>query len=54
MYENLYLLRKLHLCEKWSEDQSTLTWVYLAVMGATDPNKASLSRKIVTFYYCEI
>ena len=42
MYENLCLLRKRIFCEKWSEDQSTLKWIYLAAMGATDPDQASL------------
>ena len=28
MYENLCWLRKLKFCKKWSEAQSTLTWIY--------------------------
>ena len=42
MHENLCLLRKLNFCEKWSEDQSTLTLVYSAAVGATYRDKASL------------
>ena len=54
MYENLCLIRKLNFCEKWSEDKSTLSWIYKAEMGATDPDKTSLKRKMVTSYHCEI
>ena len=47
-------LRRLNFCETWSEDQSTLKWIFEAAMGATDPDKVSLLRNMVTLYYCEI
>ena len=51
MHANLCLLRKLNVCGKWSEDQSTLTLIYKVFVGATDQDKASLLRKILS---CEI
>ena len=41
MHENPCLHRKLIFCEKWREDQPTLTLIYLAAMGATDSDKVS-------------
>ena len=39
--KNPCLIRILEFCDKWREDKSALTLIFLAAIGATNPNKAS-------------
>ena len=48
LHENPCLILILKFCEKWHEDQSTLTMVLEAALGTTNPNKASIERKMDT------
>ena len=54
LHENQCLIRILKFCEKWGEDQSTLTLIFEAAIGATNPNIAPIERKMDTLLLCEI